>query len=64
MLKRKLGFAILAVMLMTAMVLSGCTKDKSPKDALQASISKSSDIKSYNFKGSMKFEEFTSRTTR
>lgn len=45
-------------MLTVAVVLSGCTKEKAPKDALQSSMSKSSDIKSYNFKGSMKFEEF------
>lgn len=45
-------------MLTFVLVLSGCTKDKSPKDALQSSMSKSSDIKSYNFKGSMKFEDF------
>ena len=49
---------MLAVMLVVSIVLSGCTKDKSPKEALQSSMSKSSDIKSYNFKGSMKFEDF------
>ncbi len=45
-------------MLTISLVLSGCTKDKSPKDALQSSMSKSADIKSYNFKGSMVFEDF------
>jgi len=57
-LKSKFGFVMLAVMLVVSIVLSGCTKDKSPKEALQSSMSKSSDIKSYNFKGSMKFEDF------
>ncbi|MFC5402257.1 hypothetical protein [Cohnella soli] len=53
---RKMGFAIVAVLLSVALVLSGCTKSKSPKDALQASMSKSTEIKSYNFKGSLKIE--------
>jgi len=56
--KRKFGFAIVALLMTVALVLGGCTKDKSPKDALQASMSKSADIKSYNFKGSMVFEDF------
>jgi flagellar motor protein MotB len=57
--KNKLSFVLLTFLLTVAVVLSGCTKDEvSPKAALQASMSKSSDIKSYNFKGSMKFEDF------
>jgi hypothetical protein len=56
--KKKLGFVLLTLLLTVAVVLSGCTKEKSPKEALQASMSKSSDIKSYNFKGNMKFEDF------
>jgi len=56
--KRKLGFAILAVMMTVALVLSGCSKDKSAKDALQSSMTKSADMKSFNFKGSMKIEDF------
>jgi hypothetical protein len=56
--KTKLGFVILSVLLTVAIVLSGCTKDKSPKEALQSSLSKSSEMKSYNFKGSLKFEDF------
>lgn len=58
MLKRKLGFSVVALLLAVALVLSGCTKDKSPKDALQASLSTTSELSSYTFKGSMKFEEF------
>jgi hypothetical protein len=55
--KTKLGFVFLSVLLTVAIVLSGCTKDKSPKEALQSSLSKSSEMKSYNFKGSLKFED-------
>lgn len=58
MFKGKLSFVILAILLTVSVVLSGCTKEKSPKDALQSSMSKSADIKSYNFSGSMKFEDF------
>lgn len=58
MFKSKLGFVILSILLTVAIVLSGCTKDKSPKEALQSSMSKSSEMKSYNFKGSLKFEDF------
>ncbi|WP_373231055.1 hypothetical protein [Cohnella sp.] len=58
MFKSKLSFVLLSLLLTAAVVLSGCTKDQSPKEALQASMLKSSDIKSYNFKGSMKFEDF------
>ncbi|MFC5471053.1 hypothetical protein ACFPPD_20395 [Cohnella suwonensis] len=57
MFNRKMGFAIVAVLLSVVLVLSGCTKSKSPKDALQASMTKSSEIKSYNFKGSLKIED-------
>jgi hypothetical protein len=55
--KSKLGFVILSILLTLSIVLSGCTKDKSPKEALQSSMSKSSEMKSYNFKGSLKFED-------
>ncbi|TFE24013.1 hypothetical protein [Cohnella luojiensis] len=58
MFKTKYSVIILAILLAVSVVLSGCTKDKSPKEALQDSMSKSSDMKSYNFKGSMKFEDF------
>jgi hypothetical protein len=57
--KRKFGFTVIALLLSIAVVLSGCNaKNKAPKDALQASFSTSSDLTSYSFKGSMKFEEF------
>lgn len=50
---------MLALLLTVAVVLSGCSSQKSsPKEALQASMSKASEMKSYSFKGSMKFEEF------
>ncbi|WP_027086642.1 hypothetical protein [Cohnella panacarvi] len=58
MLTKKLGYSVVALLLAVALVLSGCTKDKSPKDALQASLSTNSELSSYSFKGSMKFEEF------
>jgi hypothetical protein len=48
---------ILSILLTVSIVLSGCTKEKSPKEALQSSMSKSSEMKSYNFKGSLKFED-------
>lgn len=46
------------MMLAAVLALSGCTKDQSPKDALQASMSKSADMTSFNFKGSMTIEDF------
>jgi hypothetical protein len=55
--KGKLAFALLSLLLTVAVVLSGCSSPKSPKEALQASMSKSSDMKSYSFKGSAKFED-------
>lgn len=59
MFKRKLGFSVVALLLAIALVLSGCTsKAKSPKDALQASLSTTSELNSYSFKGSLKFEDF------
>ncbi|MFC4601784.1 hypothetical protein [Cohnella hongkongensis] len=58
MFKRKLGFTIVALLMAITLVLSGCTKEKSPKDALQSSMSKSAEMKSYNFKGSMVIEDF------
>lgn len=58
MFKNKVSFALLSLLLVVALVLSGCTsKEVSPKEAIQSSMSKSSDIKSYNFKGSMKFDD-------
>ncbi|MFC5529786.1 hypothetical protein [Cohnella yongneupensis] len=59
MLKRKMGFTVVALLLAIAVVLSGCnSKDKAPKDALQASLSTTSELDSYTFKGSLKFEDF------
>ncbi|CAM3915108.1 hypothetical protein COLU111180_14205 [Cohnella lubricantis] len=55
--KKKSVVAILAMMLSVALVLSGCSESKSPKDQLAAAIEKSADIKSYSLNGSMKIED-------
>ncbi|RKP44490.1 hypothetical protein D7Z26_26635 [Cohnella endophytica] len=57
MFKKRLSFTIVAIILTVALVLSGCTKNKSPKDALQSSMTKSAEMKSYKFKGSMKIDD-------
>lgn len=57
--KRKISFAIVSLLLAMAVILSGCTSsEKAPKEALQAAMSKSAELKSYSFKGSLKFEDF------
>jgi len=57
--KNKLSFVLLAILLTVAVVLSGCSKKEvSAKEQIQTSMSKSAEIKSYNFNGSMKFEDF------
>ncbi|BBI30703.1 hypothetical protein [Cohnella abietis] len=58
MFKNKVSFTIVSILLVFAIVLSGCTKETSPKKALQESLSKSADLKSYSFKGQMKIEDF------
>ncbi|BBH18844.1 hypothetical protein Back11_01890 [Paenibacillus baekrokdamisoli] len=58
MFKSKFGFALISMLLVVMVVLSGCTKPDSPKETLQASMTKASEIKSYHFQGSMKFEDF------
>jgi hypothetical protein len=45
---KKFGFMMLSLVIAIMLVLSGCSDKKlSPKDALQASLTKSSDIHSY-----------------
>lgn len=59
MFKGKLGYSLVAILLAFAVVLSGCTKDKAaPKDALQASLTSTSELDSYAFEGSLKFTDF------
>jgi hypothetical protein len=48
---------MICLFLSAALVLTGCNSSKSPKEALQSSMTKSADIKSYSFKGSMKMED-------
>lgn len=57
MVKSKVWLSLVALILTAAVVLSGCTSSKTPKEALEASLAKSSDIKSYSFKGSLKVNE-------
>ncbi|MBB6670189.1 hypothetical protein [Cohnella nanjingensis] len=54
MLKRKNWLVALTALMMLVLVLSGCSGSKSPQDTLQGAIKKSSDIKSYSMKGSLK----------
>lgn len=51
--------SLAALIVVAAVVLSGCTDSKSPKERLEASLAKSSDIKSYSFKGSLQIEDLT-----
>jgi len=56
--KSKVWLSLVALMLTAMLILSGCnSSSKSPKEALQASMQKSAELKSYNFDGSMKIEE-------
>lgn len=58
MIKRKFGFGFVAMLLAFVLVLSGCnSKDQSPKDALQSSLTASGELNSYTFKGNLKLEE-------
>ncbi|XID91841.1 hypothetical protein ACF3MZ_25655 [Paenibacillaceae bacterium WGS1546] len=59
MFKRKFGFILTAAMLAIAVVLSGCTKEKSPQEAFMSSMSKSAEMKSYQFNGSLKIEDLS-----
>jgi hypothetical protein len=56
---KKFGFMMLSLVIAIMLVLSGCSDKKlSPKDALQASLTKSSDIQSYKFQGKVNIEDF------
>lgn len=57
MVKSKVWLSMVCLFLSAAIVLTGCNSSKSPKEALQSSMTKSADIKSYSFKGSMKMED-------
>ena len=57
MFKKKSIAAVVAVLLSIALVLSGCSESKSPKDQLTAAMEKSADIKSYGLNGSLKIED-------
>lgn len=60
MLKGKLGYGLVALLLAFAVMLSGCnSKDQAPKDALQASLTSTSELDSYSFEGSLKFTDFS-----
>jgi hypothetical protein len=55
--RSKVWLSTVCMILTVALVLAGCSSNKSPKDALQSSMTKSADIKSYSFQGSMKVED-------
>lgn len=57
MFKKKSIAAVVAVLLSIALVLSGCSQSKSPKDQLTAAMEKSADIKSYGLSGSLKIQD-------
>ncbi|WP_276357893.1 hypothetical protein [Cohnella caldifontis] len=60
MIKSKVWLSLVSLILISALILAGCNSDsKSPQEALKASMSKSSEIKSYSFKGSMKIEDLS-----
>ncbi|TJY38923.1 hypothetical protein E5161_18995 [Cohnella pontilimi] len=57
MVKSKVWLSTISLMLTAALLLAGCNSNKSPKEALQSSMTKSAEMKSYSFQGSMKVED-------
>lgn len=56
--KSKVWLSLVALILAAMLVLTGCnSSSKSPQEALQASMLKSAELKSYSFDGSMKIED-------
>lgn len=56
--RSKVWLSLVALMLTAMLILAGCnSSSKSPQEALQASMQKSAELKSYSFDGSMKIEE-------
>lgn len=61
MFNKRISFVIVAIMLALSVVLGACGKkesEKSAKESLQEAFSQTTSLKSYNFSGSMKFEDF------
>ncbi len=60
MVKSKVWLPLIALVLTAALVMTGCSSNsKSPQEALQASMAKTAEMKSYSFSGSMKIEELS-----
>jgi hypothetical protein len=57
--KSKVWLSLVSLILTTALLLAGCNSSKTPQEALQASMTKSAEMKSYSFKGSMKIEDLS-----
>jgi hypothetical protein len=57
--KSKVWLSLVALILTTVFILAGCTSSKTPQEALKTAMTKTAEMKSYSFNGSLKVEDLT-----